>query len=61
MGHLPISGGHMAAWRFSEAYPPAQIYVHIHNTNDSPGGFTGTAAVRAAGCEIGHDGMEIIV
>src|SRR5882724_6919281 len=62
MGHLPISGANGSLEILRSLSARHKIYVHINNTNpilleDSPE----QAAVRAAGCEIGHDGMEIIV
>ncbi|WP_298264076.1 pyrroloquinoline quinone biosynthesis protein PqqB [Acidocella sp.] len=60
MGHMCISGagGSMAA--LARVNVGRKIFIHINNTNpvlcdDSPE----AAAVRAAGWEIAHDGMEL--
>ena len=60
MGHLPISGADGSLKTLSEAKVKHRIYIHINNTNpvlieDSPE----RAALAAAGCEAGWDGMEI--
>lgn len=61
MGHLPIagSGGSLAALRGVEC---RRIFIHINNTNpvlvaDS----AERKLVEAAGWEIAHDGMEIVL
>jgi pyrroloquinoline quinone biosynthesis protein B len=60
MGHISMAGaaGSMAA--FADLDVGRRIYVHMNNSNpalreDSPE----HAAVRAAGWELAHDGMEI--
>ena len=62
MGHISVSGpdGSLAALR--EVALGRRIYLHINNTNpilleDSPE----RAAVAAAGWEVAHDGMEIVL
>lgn len=60
MGHLPISGERGSLELLAKFRIPHKIYTHINNTNpilieDSPE----CAAVKAAGCIVGHDGMEI--
>jgi pyrroloquinoline quinone biosynthesis protein B len=61
MGHLRVGGlrGSLEQIKALDA-PPRIIYVHINNTNpmlneDSPE----HKAVRAAGAEVGYDGLEI--
>jgi pyrroloquinoline quinone biosynthesis protein B len=60
MGHLPISGAGGSLKVLAETKVKSRIYIHINNTNpilleDSPE----RAAVTAAACAIGWDGMEI--
>ena len=60
MGHLPISGAGGSLKVLAETKVKSRIYIHINNTNpilleDSPE----RAAVTAAACGIGWDGMEI--
>ncbi len=60
MGHLSISGERGAMAGLSGLDIGRRVFVHINNTNpvldtNSPE----HAAVRAAGWEIAHDGMEI--
>jgi pyrroloquinoline quinone biosynthesis protein B len=60
MGHLPISGARGSLKVLAGIKVNHKIYVHINNTNpilfeDSPE----RHAVVAAGCTVGHDGMEI--
>jgi pyrroloquinoline quinone biosynthesis protein B len=62
MGHLAISGpaGSLEQLRGMEA--KRKIYIHINNTN--PVLIEGSAerrAVEAAGWEVAHDGMEIVL
>lgn len=59
MGHIPISGAAGSLKLLAELDVPHKIYTHINNTNpilivDSPE----AAAVNAAGCTVGCDGME---
>jgi pyrroloquinoline quinone biosynthesis protein B len=60
MGHVPISGDRGSLNALAKLRIPHKIYTHINNTNpilieDSPE----CAAVKAAGCIVGQDGMEI--
>ena len=60
MGHAPISGAAGSLKALAELKVRHKIYTHINNTNpilieDSPE----CAAVEAAGCVVGRDGMEI--
>ncbi|MDN5926360.1 MAG: pyrroloquinoline quinone biosynthesis protein PqqB [Hyphomicrobiales bacterium] len=60
MGHLSMSGGEGAIAGLADLAIGRRVFVHINNTNpvldeNSPE----HAAVRAAGWEIGRDGMEI--
>jgi pyrroloquinoline quinone biosynthesis protein B len=59
MGHAPVSGVTGSLKVLAELQVQHKIYTHINNTNpmliqDSPE----AAAVRAAGCVVGCDGME---
>jgi pyrroloquinoline quinone biosynthesis protein B len=61
MGHMPIAGaeGSLAALRAVEC---RRIYVHINNTNPILiAGSSERKIVEAAGWEIAHDGMEIML
>ena len=60
MGHISISGPEGSIASFEPLAVARKIYVHINNSNpvldaNSPQ----HAAVRAAGWEIGVDGMEV--
>jgi pyrroloquinoline quinone biosynthesis protein B len=60
MGHLPISGEKGSLNVLAKLRIKHKIYTHINNTNpilieDSPE----CAAVKAAGCDVGQDGMEL--
>jgi pyrroloquinoline quinone biosynthesis protein B len=62
MGHVPIGGSRGSLKRLAQLPVGRKLYIHINNTNpilrdDSPE----CAAVRAAGVEVGRDGMEIVV
>jgi pyrroloquinoline quinone biosynthesis protein B len=62
MGHIPISGPHGSLKRLAQLPAARKLYIHVNNTNpilreDSPE----CAAVRAAGVEVGRDGIEIVV
>jgi pyrroloquinoline quinone biosynthesis protein B len=62
MGHVPISGTDGSLRIVAELKTKRKVYVHINNTNpilleDSPE----RAAVMAAGCVIGEDGMEFTI
>jgi len=59
MGHTPISGATGSLKLLAELNIQKKIYTHINNTNpilieDS----LEAAAVKAAGCTVGRDGME---
>ena len=61
MGHVPVSGPGGSLGGLA-GHAGRRIYLHINNTNpmlleDSPE----RAAVRSAGFEVAHDGMEIAV
>ncbi|WP_134724978.1 pyrroloquinoline quinone biosynthesis protein PqqB [Paracoccus luteus] len=58
MGHMPVSGPDGSLSRLTA--PARRVYVHVNNSNPlcdpaSPE----SAQVRAAGWQVGHDGMEI--
>jgi pyrroloquinoline quinone biosynthesis protein B len=60
MGHVPISGPAGSLNVLAQLRIRHKIYTHINNTNpvlieDSPE----AAAVKAGGCVVGQDGMEI--
>jgi pyrroloquinoline quinone biosynthesis protein B len=62
MGHLPISGPSGTLKQVSPLRPGRKIYVHINNTNpiltvNSPE----HREVLAAGMEIGHDALELVL
>jgi pyrroloquinoline quinone biosynthesis protein B len=60
MGHLAISGDEGSIRRLAEVPIGRRIFVHINNTNPVlDESSVEHEAVRAAGWEIGHDGMEI--
>jgi pyrroloquinoline quinone biosynthesis protein B len=60
MGHLPVGGSQGSLLEIAALPMRHRIYVHINNTNpllreDS----SEYAAVRAAGIEVGRDGLEL--
>ncbi len=62
MGHMPISGPGGSLKVIAQLRVTHKIYTHVNNTNpilfeDSPE----RAAVNAAGCVVGMDGMEITI
>ncbi|MEP9373957.1 pyrroloquinoline quinone biosynthesis protein PqqB [Mesorhizobium sp. KR1-2] len=60
MGHLAMSGDEGSIRRLAEVPIGRRIFVHINNTNPVlDESSVEHQAVRAAGWEIGHDGMEI--
>ncbi len=60
MGHLPISGPGGSLKMLAELVVQPKVYVHINNTNPILiEGSAEAAAIEAAGCLIGCDGMEI--
>jgi pyrroloquinoline quinone biosynthesis protein B len=63
MGHVPISGPGGSLKQLAElSLIRHRIYFHINNTNPIlRQGSPQHAAVRAAGLQVGHDGMKIII
>lgn len=60
MGHAPISGAAGSLKALAELKVRHKIYTHINNTNPILiEGSPERAAVTAAGCVVGQDGMEI--
>lgn len=62
MGHLPVGGDDGSLVRLADLKVPRRIYIHINNTNplilhESDE----SQLVRAAGWEVAHDGMELVV
>lgn len=62
MGHAPISGEPGSLKVLADLKVPHRIYTHINNTNpvlieDS----NECTAVKAAGCVVGRDGMELTI
>ena len=59
MGHMPVSGPDGSLARLAHLKGPRKVYIHVNNTNPmldeaSPE----YRAVRDAGWEVAHDGME---
>ena len=59
MGHIPIHGVNGSLQKLAKVNRPRKIFVHINNTNpilrrDSPE----ERQSRAAGWQVGEDGME---
>ncbi len=59
MGHMPVSGPEGSLARLANVQRPRKVYIHVNNTNpildqDS----SEHRAVRDAGWEVAHDGME---
>jgi pyrroloquinoline quinone biosynthesis protein B len=62
MGHVPISGRYGSLKQLAPLRLARKIYTHINNTNPIlRKGSPEYAAVRAAGAEVGCDGMEIVI
>jgi pyrroloquinoline quinone biosynthesis protein B len=59
MGHMPIDGAGGSLEALSTLTIKRKIYVHINNTNPIWRHGPERDTVRAAGFEVGHDGMEI--
>jgi pyrroloquinoline quinone biosynthesis protein B len=59
MGHMPIDGAGGSLEALSALTIGRTIYVHINNTNPIWRHGPERDTVRAAGFEVGHDGMEI--
>lgn len=62
MAHVPVGGSEGSLAKLSGLRIARRIYTHINNTNpmlreDSPE----RAAVERAGCEIAHDGLEVVL
>ena len=62
MGHVSMSGEEGAIVRLADLPIGRRIFVHVNNTNpallaDSPE----RAMLRAAGWEVAHDGMELVL
>jgi len=62
MGHLPVGGEDGSLERIRRLPVPRKVYVHINNTNPMlDEGSPEHAQVRAAGAQVGWDGMEMVV
>jgi pyrroloquinoline quinone biosynthesis protein B len=62
MGHLPVGGENGSLSAIAGLSLQRKIYVHINNTNPMLiEGSQAHEAVIAAGCEVGHDGMHILL
>jgi pyrroloquinoline quinone biosynthesis protein B len=62
MGHVPISGPKGSLKRLAALPVKRKIYIHINNTNPILQATSSEfAAVQAAGMEVGHDGMKILI
>jgi len=62
MGHVPIGGREGSLKQLAPLSVSRKIYTHINNTNPIlRKGSPECAAVRAAGVEIGRDGMEMVI
>lgn len=62
MGHLAMSGRDGSISQLADVPIDRRIFVHINNTNPVLDESSAEhEAVRAAGWEIGHDGMEIVL
>ena len=65
MGHAPIAGGEGSLLRLAELRARTSVrvlYTHMNNTNPIlDDGSSEAAAVRRAGVEIAHDGLELVL
>jgi pyrroloquinoline quinone biosynthesis protein B len=62
MGHIPIGGRQGSLKQLARSPVARKIYIHINNTNPIlRKGSPECTAVRAAGVEVGRDGMEIVI
>ena len=62
MGHIPISGAGGSLQVLGRLDVKHKVYVHINNTNPIlMEGSPEQAAVLAAGCAVGRDGMEFAI
>ncbi|TWI33838.1 pyrroloquinoline quinone biosynthesis protein PqqB [Paracoccus sulfuroxidans] len=60
MGHIPVSGSDGSLDALADVPVGRRIFVHVNNSNPLTDPFSSeTALVRAAGWDVGHDGMEI--
>jgi pyrroloquinoline quinone biosynthesis protein B len=61
MGHMPIDG-EGGALQALDGLNARRIFVHINNTNPiQVEGSAERAKVEAAGWQVAHDGMEIVL
>ncbi|MBC8049732.1 MAG: pyrroloquinoline quinone biosynthesis protein PqqB [Chitinophagales bacterium] len=62
MGHISIAGDNGSLAAFKDVSTARKIYIHINTTNPilEPGS-EAEQTVRAAGWEVGWDGMEIVL
>ena len=59
MGHMPISGPDGSLARLAHLKRPRKVYIHVNNTNPILDEASREhRAVRDAGWEVAHDGME---
>ena len=62
MGHVPVSGRQGSLKQLAPLQVSRKIYTHINNTNPMlRKGSSEHVAVRAAGVEVGCDGMEMVI
>jgi pyrroloquinoline quinone biosynthesis protein B len=62
MGHMAMSGPHGAIACLKNAGVGRRIFIHVNNSNPVLDEASAEhAAVRAAGWEIAHDGMELVL
>ncbi len=61
MGHMAIGGPGGSLQALSGLGIGRIVYIHINNTNPVWRFGPERASVEAAGCEIGHDGMEVVL
>ncbi len=61
MGHMSMSGPDGSIAAFAALNIARKVYVHMNNTNPVWGDGPERAEAEAAGWQIGHDGMEIVL
>ena len=61
MGHMSMSGPEGSIAAFADLGVNRKVFVHINNTNPVWRNGSERAEAEAAGWEIGHDGMEIVL
>ena len=62
LGHVPVSGAGGSLGVLSRLKVKDKVFVHLNNTNPMlVAGSPQQAAVLAAGCRIGRDGMEFVI